>query len=137
MHNNSSLSCTSHPARFMVHSHSGILAASELLSQLALDRVLPPLFLLPLPLTHAPYVAVLSFSTFSALLYASAGARLPVLSEMFSLVWLAVMLLFPVSLLLLKFNRGRLRRRRSGARLGLGVILGAVGVAAGYDGGDV
>ncbi|PPQ71248.1 hypothetical protein CVT26_010990 [Gymnopilus dilepis] len=110
---------------------TGILAASELLSQLALDRVLPPLFLLPLPLTHAPYVAVLSFSTFSALLYASAGARLAVLSEMFSLVWLAVMLLFPVSLLLLKFNRGRLRRSgaRVGLGLGLGVVLGAVGVA--------
>ena len=43
---------------------------------------------------------------------------------MFSLVWLLVMALFPVSLLLLKFNRGHLKR--DGKPTKLVVILAAV-----------
>jgi hypothetical protein len=42
------------------------------------------------------------------------------------MVWLAVMTLFPLSLLLLKFNRGRLPRKRSAP---LFVIIAALGIA--------
>ncbi|KAF8957524.1 AAAP amino acid permease [Flammula alnicola] len=92
---------------------TGILSACELLEQLALHRVIPKLFLNLIPRTGSPYVSVLSFVAFSGMLYATAGASLNVISEMFSLVWLTVMSLFPISLLLLKFNRGRLRRQTS------------------------
>ncbi|RDB17279.1 hypothetical protein Hypma_001728 [Hypsizygus marmoreus] len=89
---------------------TGIMSACELLEQMALHRVLPKLFLNALPHTQAPYLSVLSFIGFCGILYASASADLNVISQMFSLVWLTVMSLFPISLLLLKFNRGRLPR---------------------------
>jgi len=88
----------------------GILAACELLEQLSMHRVIPKVFLRVIPRTGSPYVSVLSFVAFGGILYASAGASLTVISEMFSLVWLTVMSLFPISLLLLRFNRGRLPR---------------------------
>jgi amino acid transporter len=74
--------------------------------------VLPKFFLYLMPRMGSPYVSVLCFAAFSGMLYATAGASLNIISEMFSLVWLCVMALFPVSLLLLKFNRGRLPRQR-------------------------
>ncbi|KAG5729852.1 hypothetical protein E4T56_gene13717 [Termitomyces sp. T112] len=89
---------------------TGILSACELLEQLALHRVLPNLFLRAMPKTQSLYVSVLSFTVFSLVLYVSAGASLNVISQMFSLVWLTVMSLFPLTLLLLKFNRGRIAR---------------------------
>ncbi|PFH51185.1 hypothetical protein AMATHDRAFT_3316 [Amanita thiersii Skay4041] len=89
---------------------TGILSACELFHQLAQHRILPRIFLKTLPRTDSPYISILSFSTFSGMIYASASASLSVVSQMFSLVWLTVMLLFPLSLLLLRFNRGRLPR---------------------------
>lgn len=89
---------------------TGILSACELLEQLSHHRVLPKVFLRLTPRTHAPYVSVFTFTAFCALIYATAGANLVVISEMFSIVWLSVMALFPLSLLLLRFNRGRLKR---------------------------
>ena len=103
---------------------TGILSSCELLGQLALHRIIPSMFLTLLPRTRSPYVSILSFGTFGAALYATASSNLVVISEMFSLVWLLVMALFPVSLLLLKFNRGRLRR--DGKPTKLVVILAAV-----------
>ncbi|KAF8152993.1 amino acid permease-domain-containing protein [Crassisporium funariophilum] len=154
---------------------TGILSACELLSQLAQHRVIPSLLLSPLPLfslppslslsptptpslpsspstrahhpTRAPYLAVLTFALFSSLLYASAGASLPLISQVFALVWLSVMALFPAAGVLMQFNRGRLRRgggtggtgrgggtgagRGGEGRTGLGVVAGA-GVVGGY-----
>ncbi|TEB34238.1 amino acid permease [Coprinellus micaceus] len=95
---------------------TGILSACELLEQLSRHRVLPSFFLKLTSHTKAPYVSVFTFAAFCALIYATTGANLGVVSEMFSLVWLSVMALFPLSLLLLRFNRGRLRRETS-ARL--------------------
>ncbi|KAJ7106514.1 amino acid permease-domain-containing protein [Mycena epipterygia] len=92
---------------------TGILSACELFEQLAHDRILPQLFLNVLPLSGAPYISVLAFTAFNAMLYASAGASLAIVSKMFSLVWLTVMALFPLALLLLRFNRGRLPRART------------------------
>ncbi|KAH9474571.1 hypothetical protein JR316_0013033 [Psilocybe cubensis] len=137
---------------------TGILAASELLTQLAQHRVLPSFFLLPLrlpfrrpnplprlptpppsasPITTpvspisnptpssspspTPHIAILVFSLFSGALYASALGSLSVISEMFSLVWVCVMGVFPVAGMLLKFERGRLVRG-----VGVGVELCAV-----------
>ena len=57
------------------------------------------------------------------MLYATAGASLTVISEMFTLVWLMVMSLFPISLLLLKFNRGRLPR---GSKTSLLIVVAAL-----------
>lgn len=106
---------------------TGILSACELLDQLALHRVIPHLFLKLIPRTGSPYISVLSFVVFSGMLYATAGANLVVVSEMFSLVWLTVMTLFPIALLLLKFNRGRLPRENP---VKLITICGALVISA-------
>ncbi|KAK0194213.1 AAAP amino acid permease [Armillaria mellea] len=89
---------------------TGILSACELFEKLTNDRVLPQLFIHPFPFSRSPYVSVLSFAAFSGVIYATTGASLVIMSKIFSLVWLSVMALFPISLLLLKFNRGRLPR---------------------------
>ncbi|KAJ7659422.1 hypothetical protein B0H17DRAFT_1145369 [Mycena rosella] len=78
-----------------------ILSACELFAQA---------FLHLLPLSGAPYISVLAFISFNAVLYASADVSLAIVSKMFSLVWLTVMSLFPLALLLLRFNRGCLPR---------------------------
>ncbi|KAJ7291814.1 AAAP amino acid permease [Mycena rebaudengoi] len=89
---------------------TGILSVCALLEQLANDRIIPQIFLNVLPISGAPHIAILSFTALNALLYASAGAKLSIVSNMFSLVWLTVMALFPLALICLRFNRGRLRR---------------------------
>ncbi|KAJ7613541.1 AAAP amino acid permease [Roridomyces roridus] len=88
----------------------GILGVCELLKKLAHDRVVPEIFLHPMPVTGAPYVCVLFFMLCNVVMYGSSGGSLTVVSNMFSLVWLTVMVLFPVTLLQLRFNRGRLPR---------------------------
>ncbi|KAG2058114.1 hypothetical protein BDR06DRAFT_1018740 [Suillus hirtellus] len=104
---------------------TGILSACELLVKLSCDLILPRVFLSTVPATGAPYVAVISFIAFSALIYASTGANLTVISQMFAMVWLAVMALFPVSLLLLRFSRPRLPRA---SQCSLFVVAGAISV---------
>ncbi|KAJ7794395.1 hypothetical protein B0H14DRAFT_2923289 [Mycena olivaceomarginata] len=83
-------------------------AAVVLCGGLAYDRVVPQVFLRVLPVSGAPYVSVLMFTGMSG------GASLAIVSKMFSLVWLTVMALFPLALLLLRFNRGRMPRARTG-----------------------
>ncbi|KII92394.1 hypothetical protein PLICRDRAFT_172492 [Plicaturopsis crispa FD-325 SS-3] len=113
---------------------TGILSACELLEQLALDRVVPQAFLQVIPKTGSPHITVLSFAAFCAILYASAGASLAIVSKMFSLVWLTVMTLFPLSLLLLKFNRGRLAREH---RASLLVVIFALAICAAVFAGNI
>ncbi|EGO26780.1 hypothetical protein SERLADRAFT_447894 [Serpula lacrymans var. lacrymans S7.9] len=113
---------------------TGILSASELLEQLSRDRVLPQMFLKTMPFTHSPYLAVLLFSGFSAIMYASTGAQLSIISKMFSLVWLTVMTLFPLSLILLQFNRGRIPRS---SKTSLALILTTFAVAITVIGGNI
>ena len=60
--------------------------------------------------TRSTYISILAFMAFCAVLYTSSGASLTIISKMYTLVWLCVMTLFPLSLLLLKFNHGRLPR---------------------------
>lgn len=83
---------------------TGILSPCELFAQVARDRVLTEAFLRSSRITGAPYISTISFAVFCGAIYASASARLDVVSQMFSLVWFTVMSLFPISLLLLKFN---------------------------------
>ena len=79
-----------------------------------------------MPYTASAHISVLAFIGFCGVLYASSGASLSILSKMFTLVWLCVMALFPLSLLLLKFNRGRLPRAR---RTSIWIIFIAFGIA--------
>lgn len=113
---------------------TGILSACELLVKLSCDLILPRVFLATVPATGAPYVAVISFIAFSALIYASTGANLIVISQMFAMVWLAVMALFPVSLLLLRFSRPRLPRA---SQCSLFVVAGAISVTVTVAAGNV
>ncbi|TRM67071.1 amino acid permease-domain-containing protein [Schizophyllum amplum] len=113
---------------------TGILSACELLEQLSRDRILPKNFTNPLPFTGAPYLSVLGFVILSIALYASTGASLTITSKMFSLVWLTVMTLFPLALITLQFNRGRLQRT---SRTPFSVIVACLAVAAAVFAGNV
>lgn len=113
---------------------TGILSACELLVKLSYDRVLPRAFLATIPATGAPYVTVISFISFSALIYVSTGASLIVISQMFTMVWLAVMALFPISLILLRFSRPRLPRA---SQCSLFFVAGAIGVTITVAAGNV
>lgn len=113
----------------------GVLSACELLERLAHDRVIPEIFLRVMPRTGSSHVSIIAFVGLCAALYASTGASLSIVSKMFTLVWLFVMALFPLSLLLLKFNRGRLPRR--GPQTSLRVIFCAFVIAFVIMGGNV
>ncbi|TFK75584.1 hypothetical protein BDN72DRAFT_757165 [Pluteus cervinus] len=106
---------------------TGLLSACELFEQLSRDRVIPAWFLKTIPRTGSPYMSVFVFMLFSGLLYATAGASLSIVSQMFSLVWLTVMILFPISLLLLKYNRGRLQGPKP---IPIGIIFAALCIGA-------
>ncbi|KAI0689016.1 amino acid permease-domain-containing protein [Cytidiella melzeri] len=113
---------------------TGILGACELFERLARDRLLPQLFLRRLPVTNAPAYSICGFAAFSFVLYATSGASLDIISKMFSLVWLAVMTLFPLAVLLLKFNRGRLAREK---RTPLYAVFFTLAVVAVIIGGNI
>ncbi|KAG8216086.1 amino acid permease-domain-containing protein [Butyriboletus roseoflavus] len=111
---------------------TGTTSACELLAELAHDHVLPRAFLAALPYTGALYVAILSFVCFSGAIYASTGANLIIVSKIFSVVWLAVMTLFPLSLVLLRFSRPRLPRLSRCSFINvLGAVLVAIAIFAG------
>ncbi|KAL5478554.1 hypothetical protein ACEPAI_2738 [Sanghuangporus weigelae] len=108
---------------------TGILSACALLEKLARDRVVPTKVLYQLPKTNAQAIAIASFTVLCGILYVSASANLTIISKMFAMTWLSVMTLFPISDLLLKFNRGRIPRSR---RASLLVVFAAllVGITA-------
>ncbi|KAF7313066.1 AAAP amino acid permease [Mycena kentingensis (nom. inval.)] len=87
---------------------SGCEICAQLFEQLAKDRIVPPMFLSTLPLTRAPHFSIFAIALLNAAFYASAGMSVVVVSKMFSLVWLTLMGIFPLALLLLRFNRGRM-----------------------------
>ncbi|KAI0083586.1 amino acid permease-domain-containing protein [Irpex rosettiformis] len=113
---------------------NGILSACELFERLARDRLLPQLFRRRIPITRAPAYSIFAFFVFSFALYAIPGANLSIVSKMFSLIWLSVMALFPLAVLLLKFNRGRLSRD---CRAPLGKVLFTLAIVAVMIGGNV
>ncbi|KAJ7838865.1 amino acid permease-domain-containing protein [Mycena olivaceomarginata] len=102
--------------------------------KLAHDRVVPRVFLNALRLTDAPYVSVLAFMACNVMMYGCAGGSLAIVSQMFSLVWLTVMAIFPIALLMLRFNRGRLPRN---TRTPLSVIIASLAVTAAVFAGNV
>ncbi|KAJ7862994.1 hypothetical protein B0H13DRAFT_2354347 [Mycena leptocephala] len=113
---------------------TGILGVCELLRKLARDRVVPRAFLNVLRLTDAPYVSVLAFMACNVVMYGCAGGSLAIVSQMFSLVWLTVMAIFPIGLLMLRFNRGRLPRN---TKTPLSVIIASLAVTAAVFAGNV
>ncbi|KAH7915894.1 amino acid permease-domain-containing protein [Hygrophoropsis aurantiaca] len=113
---------------------TGILSACELLEQLSQDRVLPQVFLRKVPSTGAPHLIILSFIGFSGIIYASTGAQLSIISKMFSVVWLAVMMLFPLSLVLLRFSRPRLPRS---PHTSMSIVFASIVVAVTVIGGNI
>lgn len=89
---------------------AGLVTGCRLVESLAHERVLPQLFLHPLPVTGTAYMPVGLFFVTSIAIYASSGFSLPTVSTMFSATFLFTMLLYGISCLLLKFSRDRLAR---------------------------
>ncbi|GAA5889213.1 hypothetical protein JCM5296_005836 [Sporobolomyces johnsonii] len=89
---------------------AGLVAAIALLHRLSFDGSLPRVLLKPLPYSGVPWIATGLFAALCILVYASSGANLSVVSSMFAIVFLSVMLLYPLSLLLLTYNRPSLPR---------------------------
>ncbi|GAA5879607.1 hypothetical protein JCM3774_004283 [Rhodotorula dairenensis] len=104
---------------------SGLVAALELLYRLSLDGFLPQWFLKPIPITGVPALVVVLFTSLSILVYVTSAMSLSVVSSLFALVFLSIMLLYPISLLLLLYNRPTLlgSTRRSSFLLIVGTLL--------------
>ncbi|GAA5991134.1 hypothetical protein JCM10908_006555 [Rhodotorula pacifica] len=104
---------------------SGLVAALELLQRLSLDGFLPRWFLKPLPFTGVPALVVVLFTSLSILVYVTSAMSLSVVSSLFALVFLSIMLLYPISLLLLLYNRPTLlgSTRRSSFLLIVGTLM--------------
>ncbi|KIM22963.1 hypothetical protein M408DRAFT_269399 [Serendipita vermifera MAFF 305830] len=90
---------------------TGIFTACGLLRTLAQDGILPPVFLREMPLTGQLFVPPVFFLLTCIALYATSAFQLSVISSVFSVTMLTVLLLYPVSNVLLKFNRDRLPRQ--------------------------
>ncbi|KAG8777012.1 hypothetical protein FRC12_000579 [Ceratobasidium sp. 428] len=89
---------------------AGVITGCRLIESIAHERIIPSVFLTPLPITGAAYVTVGLFLAISIVVYASSGFSLVTVSTMVSATFLFTMLLYGVSCLLLKFSRNRLRR---------------------------
>ncbi|EJU05049.1 hypothetical protein DACRYDRAFT_114337 [Dacryopinax primogenitus] len=103
---------------------AGIVMLCGLVDRLAHDHTLPALFLRRLPLTQSEYPSILFSLLLSLILYASCGFQLDLLSSMFAIAFLFLLALYPISHVLLRFNRDRLPRTY---RASLGYSVLAVG----------
>ncbi|KAJ7770096.1 hypothetical protein B0H16DRAFT_1673410 [Mycena metata] len=112
-------------SRLLLKMWRGILGVCKPFKKLAHDRIVPQTFLNVLRLTDAPYISVLAFMACNVVMYGCAGRSLAIVSQMFSLVWLTVMGVFPVSLLFLRFNRVHLPRNK---RTPASVIIASLAV---------
>ncbi|PVG04382.1 hypothetical protein CPB86DRAFT_843350 [Serendipita vermifera] len=90
---------------------TGLFTACGLLKRLAEDGVLPNFFLRQVPITKQLLLTPIFFLIACIVMYASTGFNLVVLSSIFSVTLLTVLLLYPISNILLKYNRNRLPRR--------------------------
>ncbi|KAL8293337.1 hypothetical protein RQP46_000038 [Phenoliferia psychrophenolica] len=81
-----------------------------MIETLAIDGILPSFLLYRLPFTNAPALAMSAFTIGSLVIYGSAGANLTVLSGLFAFTFLFTLLLFPISSLILSYNRPHLAR---------------------------
>ncbi|TKA55927.1 hypothetical protein B0A53_01626 [Rhodotorula sp. CCFEE 5036] len=93
--------------------------------RLSLDGFLPPNLLKPMPITGVPAFVVVLFTSLSILVYVTSGMSLSVVSSLFALVFLSIMLFYPLSLLLLLYNRPTLlgSTRRSSFLLIVATLL--------------
>ncbi|KAK4054986.1 hypothetical protein OIO90_003327 [Microbotryomycetes sp. JL221] len=89
---------------------TGVVSSNALVGRMASDNILPSLFLKRLPRTGSPYVALGFFAVVSLVIYASTSCNLVTMSNIFAIVFLSIMLLFPVTCVLLSYNRPRLPR---------------------------
>lgn len=90
---------------------TGIFTACNLMTTLTHDGVLPKFALRPMPLTGQPFLTPIFFLLACIVMYATAAFRLATMSSIFSVTVLTVLLMYPISNILLKFNRDRLPRK--------------------------
>ncbi|KAM0747576.1 hypothetical protein T439DRAFT_305359 [Meredithblackwellia eburnea MCA 4105] len=89
---------------------TGILSADALIDRMAVDRILPSILRFRMPVTHAPALSTSFFFTLCLVIFGSSGANLSVLSGVFAFTYLFSLFLFPISSLVLSYNRPRLPR---------------------------
>ncbi|GAA5864700.1 hypothetical protein JCM8547_008274 [Rhodosporidiobolus lusitaniae] len=87
-----------------------LVSAIALLHRMSLDGYLPPFLLKPLRYTGVPALVVALFTSLCIIVFTSSGNSLSVVSNMFALVFLSIMTLYPLSLLILLHNRPSLPR---------------------------
>ncbi|CAE6464157.1 unnamed protein product [Rhizoctonia solani] len=95
---------------FSVGIFAGVVTGCNLVEALARERVLPQLFLHPLPAMEATYLPVILFVVISIAVYFSSAFSLSTVSTMVSAAFVSTMLLYSTSCLLLKFSLDRLPR---------------------------
>ncbi|CAE6421150.1 unnamed protein product [Rhizoctonia solani] len=95
---------------FSVGVFAGVSTGCNLVEALARERVLPQLFLHPLPLVGSTYFPVILFVVISIAVYFSSAFSLSTVSTMVSAAFVSTMLLYSLSCLLLKFSLDRLPR---------------------------
>ncbi|KAG8821976.1 hypothetical protein FRC18_011138 [Serendipita sp. 400] len=111
---------------------TGIFTACNLMRTLTNDGVLPKIFLRPMPLTGQPFIAPLFFLFACLAMYSTSRFKLSTISAVFSVTVLSVLLLYPLSNILLKFNRDRLPRKfRASLSVTLLALVATVTVLAG------
>ncbi|GAA5987220.1 hypothetical protein JCM11641_006064 [Rhodosporidiobolus odoratus] len=84
---------------------AGLISALALLQRLSLDGYLPLSLLKPMRFTGTPPFVVVLFAALCITVYTSSGNSLSVVSNMFALVFLFVMTLYPIVLLIQRYNR--------------------------------
>ncbi|KZP00412.1 hypothetical protein CALVIDRAFT_533426 [Calocera viscosa TUFC12733] len=90
---------------------SGVVMLCGLVNRLASDHTLPHIFLKRLPITHSEFVSIGFCLALSLILYASCGFNLDLLSSIFAIAFLFLMAQYPISHIMLRFNRDRLPRK--------------------------
>ncbi|KZT52939.1 hypothetical protein CALCODRAFT_458622, partial [Calocera cornea HHB12733] len=100
---------------------AGVVMLCGLVDRLAHDHTLPHVFLKRLPFTQSEFVSIGFSLALSLVMYASCGFSLDLLSSMFAIAFLFLMALYPLSHIMLRFNRDRLPRKYHSA-LGWSVL---------------
>jgi amino acid transporter len=99
---------------------TGIISSCGSIERLSRDHILPAFFLRRTKSTDAPYLSIVIFAVIGLAMYGVVDTSLTILSGQFAVSFIAVMGLFALSNLLLKFNRDRLVRT---PRVGLPIVI--------------
>ncbi|KAH8922094.1 hypothetical protein BT69DRAFT_1220705 [Atractiella rhizophila] len=84
---------------------TGILSTISLIQRLSVDRVIPSFFTQEVTWAKTPPWSILAFVFLSGVLYATTAADIVIISQIFTVVWLTVMFLFPVAYIFLVLKR--------------------------------